>query len=111
MGKPGPETRLVAAIRKAVKERHPQAWVLKVHGSPYQPGGTPDLLLCIEGRLLSMEVKAPQQGESRARMLGRVTELQWTRIEEVRAAGGVAGVATSVEEALALVAKLDLTIS
>ena len=99
----GPETRLVNRIRAAILERHPGSWVVKVAGGPYQTAGIPDLLVCVQGRLLGIEVKAPRKGESMQALLRRVTPRQRATIRALTAAGAVAGVAHDVESALALV--------
>lgn len=94
--KPPLEKIVVNKIRDALKAADVK-WIMKTHGSPYQQSGVPDLL-CIApgtGRLVGIEVKRPN-GKWKA------TELQKKQIELIRDAGGVAGVATSVEEALAI---------
>ena len=65
------------------------AWCLKVHGSPYQRAGVPDLLCCHKGRFYAFEVKRP--GE-------RPTPLQSHELQQVQTAGGVSAVVTSVED-------------
>ena len=65
------------------------AWYLKVHGSPYQRAGVPDLLCCHKGRFYAFEVKRP--GE-------KPTPIQSHELEEVETAGGIATVVTSVED-------------
>lgn len=102
MSKPGPETLLVDRIRKAIKREHPTAWVMKVHGSPYQPAGIPDLLVVLDGHLTGIEVKAPRSAEATSATMARVTPRQWATIEALRRAGATAGVAFSVEAALRL---------
>lgn len=77
---------IIEALRSAGATVHPQT-------GAYGSRGTPDLLACYRGRFVAIEVKAPR---------GRLSELQAARIEAIRAAGGVAGVARSVDEALAL---------
>ena len=84
-----PETLLVQRIIKAL--RHEGAFVLKVHGGPYQVAGVPDLLCCVRGRLIGLEVKV---GSNNA------TPLQEKTMADIRAAGGIAAVVRSVEEAL-----------
>lgn len=64
-------------------------WWMKVHGDLFQKSGVPDILACINGRFVGIEVKRPG---------GRLSELQKYNIEHIRAAGGVAFVATSVDE-------------
>lgn len=51
--------------------------------------GYPDILCCVNGRFVSLEVK--QEG-------GRVSPLQLCRIAEIRAAGGCAEVVRSLED-------------
>lgn len=64
-------------------------WWMKVHGDLFQKAGVPDILACINGRFVGIEVKRPG---------GKVSALQEYNIEQIRASGGVAFVATSVEE-------------
>jgi hypothetical protein len=97
------EAGLVSRIVKAIKREYPLAWVFNVHGSPYQEGGIPDLLVCIDGYLLGLEVKHIKPGESREHALDRTTPLQRVKIARINAARGTADVVTSVEEAMALV--------
>lgn len=109
----GPETRLVKAITRAILSRWPDAYVIKVHGNPYQQAGTPDLLVVIAGRLTGIEVKYPRPGESREARERRVSARQRAEIARLRRAGAVAGMADSVEEALALIEEtlnIDLTL-
>ncbi|MGG3987713.1 VRR-NUC domain-containing protein [Bacillus smithii] len=65
------------------------AYYLKVHGSMYQPAGIPDILACINGRFVGIEVKRPH---------GVVSALQKANIQKIETAGGVAFVAYSVED-------------
>ena len=58
------------------------AWVFKVHGGPMQLRGVPDLVGCWNGVMFALEVKKP--GE-------RLTAIQAHIIEQIKAAGGVAG--------------------
>lgn len=66
------------------------AYHVKIHGSAYMPAGTPDILACIKGRFIGIEVKKPNGGV--------VSALQKLKIKQIKNAGGVALVATSVEE-------------
>lgn len=59
-----------------------------------QQRGVPDLVCCVDGLFVAMEVKRPG--------VGRLTDLQALTIERIRDAGGVAEVVTSVEEAAAV---------
>lgn len=66
-------------IVKALKQKG--AWILKTHGGAMQRGGIPDLLCCINGMFLGLELKASN---------GRVSELQKHNICEIRKSGGLA---------------------
>lgn len=66
------------------------AYHVKIHGSAYIPAGTPDILACVNGRFVGIEVKKPNGGV--------VSALQKLKIKQIKNAGGVALVATSVEE-------------
>lgn len=95
---------IVAKIVKALKVYGVQ-WLIKTHGGPHQTSGIPDIL-CIapgSGRFVGIEVKRPNG-------YGKATELQLAQIEKINQAGGVAGIATSVEEAIELVRKAETVI-
>src|SRR5690606_32712828 len=68
-----PETDLVNRIRKAVKAEFPDAYVVKIHGGPYQSGGLPDLAVILHGRYYGFEVKKQRLGESAEHAYGRAT--------------------------------------
>lgn len=86
----GPETRIVRRIIETL-EQWPRVWLFKVHGGPYQAAGIPDIIGVIDGRFVGIEVKAPGK---------TATKLQELVIRRIQQAGGIAGVATSVEEAI-----------
>jgi len=94
------ERALTDAIVKAIKRAHPDAWVFKVHGHPGQMVGVPDLLVCHRGRLVGLEVKLPQPGESAAHAVGRATPIQLAQLLAIRRAGGLAAVVLSVADSL-----------
>ncbi len=86
------ESSIMTSIMRELRRRG--AMVIKIHGDPYIPGGTPDLIGCVSGRCFVLEVKRP--GE-------KPRALQVQQLEKWRKAGAVAGVATSVKEAVYLV--------
>ncbi len=86
------ESSIVTSIMRELRRRG--AMVIKIHGDLYIPGGTPDLIGCVSGRCFVLEVKRP--GE-------KPRALQVQQLEKWRKAGAVAGVATSVKEAVYLV--------
>lgn len=102
MNEPVNESQLVKKIVLEVQKRYPDAWILKVHGGGYQRAGVPDVLLCVAGRFVAVEVKHRKPGESEEAMQRRVTARQRKEIEDIHRAGGVASVVSSVDEVLAL---------
>ena len=58
----------------------------KVHGSAFQEAGLPDLLGCVTGLYIGIEVKAPGK-------ISEVTPIQQYRLSQITAAGGL-GIAT-----------------
>lgn len=66
-------------------------WFIKIQGGCNNPStGVPDILACIDGHFIAIEVKRPYGGI--------VTEIQKQQIAAINRAGGVALVATSVDE-------------
>lgn len=93
------ERRLTTNILKTLRQRWPEAWWIKVHGGPMQQGGIPDIIGCVNGQLVGLEVKLPGGGHG-------VTDLQAHTMKQIRLAGGIAVVVTSVAEAEDLVTTL-----
>ena len=83
------ESSIVTSIMRELRKHG--AMVIKIHGDPYMPGGTPDLIGCASGRCFVLEVKRP--GE-------KPRALQVQQLEKWRKAGAVVGVVTSVREAV-----------
>lgn len=59
-------------------EEPPIGWYTKIWGGGYQKAGIPDIIACIRGEFLTIEVKA-QNGKPSA-----LQELNTTRIREVK---------------------------
>lgn len=76
-------------------------YVFKVVGSPLQQRGTPDLLVCWQGRFLAIEIKAVRPDTGRAE---KPTPLQLHEMAKVTAAGGRAVVVESLEQVIELLA-------
>lgn len=114
--KSGPETRLVKKMRDAGKAEYGSRFVsIKYHGSQYGEAGVSDLLCCLDGVFVACEVKAPesypvngQPSEERALAEGPTVK-QWAFIERIIAAGGIGGVAASVDGFLSLLALVHKT--
>ena len=69
--------------------KHVGFWTMKIHGGPYQVAGIPDILAIKDGRAFWYEVKRPG---------GKVSSLQLRRINELRQAGCVAEVVSTLAE-------------
>ena len=102
------ETALVTKIVKAIKRLYPSAWTFKVVGHPYQESGVPDLLVCVDGLLIGMEVKHVKPRESEQHARERATPKQRLHIKWINEAGGMAGVVTSVSDALEMIERARL---
>lgn len=66
-----------------------KAWHMKIHGSMFQKAGVPDIIACINGRFVGIEVKRPG---------GIVSEVQKYHIEKINKSGGAAFVAYSIDD-------------
>lgn len=66
------------------------AYHVKIHGSAFMPSGTPDILACVQGRFVAIEVKRPEGG--------RVSPLQKHKLELIERSGGVGIVARDVSD-------------
>jgi hypothetical protein len=101
MGKSGPETKLVAKMRKAGTDKYGKRLVLeKYHGNAYSKSGVSDLFGCLDGVFIAIEVKAPESyGNSAERALAEgPTVLQRKFVADVLKAGGTAGFAATKEQ-------------
>lgn len=74
-------------------------YVLNVGGGASTAKGTPDLIVCHHGLFVSIEVKRPDSSYG-------VTKPQEIRMRQIRAANGIALVATSVSEVATALAAL-----
>ena len=81
------ETVLRRRIVRALKTQWPLAWVW--HPDSRFTSGIPDLLICVEGNFLAIEVKTPR---------GRIAPIQHATLMKIRRAGGRAWIIRSVEE-------------
>jgi hypothetical protein len=92
-----PETKLYQACRKAILTQYPTDKIVKIHGGPYQEAGLPDLLILHGPFAVWAELKMPGK---------KPHILQWAQIQSIRRAGGIAFVAYSPEQILAVLARL-----
>ena len=56
------------------------AYFIKTHGDRFSKIGTPDILACVNGHFVGIEVKAEN---------GKPSELQLYHIEQIQRAGGI----------------------
>ncbi len=68
----------------------PHCFCWKEHGGIYGTSGIPDIIACIHGRFIALEVKTQK---------GKTTPLQEAAIRKIRSSGGFAFVVRSVDEA------------
>ena len=58
----------------------PNTWFFKVFGGGFQRSGIPDLICCVSGRFIALELKSDT---------GNPTALQQMNIRQINAAGGI----------------------
>lgn len=75
---------------------------MKQHGSAFTTVGTPDVLGCVAGRMVAVEVKRPG---------GRPTAAQVAQLAKWRRAGALALVATSADEVRAALEEAGLFVT
>ncbi len=85
------ESRLQRKIRKALESVYPGSFWFKVHGGPFQKAGLPDLIGCVQGQFVALEIKQPGK---------HPTVLQQRIILRILAADGAATSVTSIDEAI-----------
>ena len=87
-----PESRIQLRIQKAIRTKWPKAYVRKIHGSEFSSGGMADLVVCIDGYFIALEVKVDPDDWG--------SDLQVADGKEVIRAGGLWAIVTSPEEAI-----------
>lgn len=96
MANPPLESRIVKKILATLRSRG-GFWV-KVHGSPLQIAGIPDIIGCYRGRFVAFEVKRPG---------GKATKLQAYTMMKIREAGGVTSLIYSADDACQIIDRID----
>lgn len=66
-------------------------WAINIVGGVTQKRGTPDILACVQGLFVALEVKDPTGNHP-------VTSAQQINLRKIRSAGGIGAVVTSVDE-------------
>lgn len=93
MKHPVKESTIVASILRWLKSIS-RCFAWKTHGGMYGTAGIPDIIACVDGRFVALEVKTPT---------GRLTELQRGTLAKIRAAGGIAEKVTSLVEVQSII--------
>lgn len=75
----GPEKQFENEIKKFL-ESLSNTWFFKYWSGPYSKVGIPDIIACVNGRFVAIEVKASN---------GRASALQERNIKAIRACGGL----------------------
>jgi len=75
------------------------AWHIKTHGSLFSKAGVPDIIACVNGIFVAIEVKKTG---------GVVSELQKANIKLIQHAGGIAFVSYSLKETKQHLKELNL---
>lgn len=75
----GPEKLFENKVRKLLESNG--AYVVKHFGCAFTKSGVPDLLVCLNGKFLAIEVKAEK---------GKASDLQLHNIAQIQASGGIA---------------------
>ena len=86
-------------IKKALKAKYPEAFIVKISQSLYSQAGIPDILMIYNGHYFGFEVKRP--------VVGIPSKLQEETIRKITAAGGTALFVRWPEEAIQAVNQYD----
>ena len=84
-------------IKKALKRRYADAFVVKIAQGAYSEAGIPDVMCIVNGHYFGFEIKRP--------VLGAPTKLQEMTIRRIRTAGGTAAIVTWPEECFRVIDK------
>ena len=90
------ESAIISAIQKYLKTVE-NCFYWKEHGGMYGQAGIPDIIVCLNGKFIALEVKCEK---------GKVTVLQELTIRKIREAGGTAEAVRSAAEAKAVIERL-----
>lgn len=91
----GPETAVKVKIKAWLTEQG--AYFFSAAAGPFSVHGVPDIVVCLHGKFIGIEVKAPGKENN-------VTPNQKSHLAAIRRAGGIAFVASSVQDVIAQLA-------
>ena len=86
---PTPEASLTRSVRALLNAAG--IWHFKHWGGPMGEKGVSDIIGCYQGRMIALELKAPN---------GKVSYYQQRFLDSVKAAGGIALVVRSIEDVI-----------
>jgi hypothetical protein len=89
-----PETKIVRQIITTLCDNYPKGYFRKIHGNPFQHAGITDIIGCIQGYFIGLEVKTST---------GKTSKIQDLEGLEINQAEGIYSVVTSSAEALEVV--------
>jgi len=76
----------------------PNSWWLKVHGSPMQMAGVPDIIGCLDGHFVGIELKVGSN---------QTSKIQKFMIAKIKTAGGSTVVAYSLKEVRTFIERIQ----
>ncbi len=79
-----------------LRKKYPGAYLRKIHGNAFQHAGIPDIIGCVCGYFIALEVKTDE---------GRLSLIQELEGKEIIASKGIHGVVTDLEEAVEVIEK------
>ena len=91
------EKSIVAAIMRYIKTI-PHCFTWKTHGGMYGTAGMPDIIICLNGRFVALEVKTST---------GKLTKIQESTLNRIKDANGYAFKVTSLQEAKEIIKSLS----
>lgn len=94
-----PETRIVNQAIKALRENG--GWWVKIHGSPMQVSGIPDIIGCFAGHFVAIEVKQPSK-------MNTVSPRQEYIMSKIKGAGGYIATVDNEVDALRVIYQIGV---
>jgi len=98
------ESGITAAILDYLQLRG--AFVFKVWGGPVQRPGLPDIIACLKGRFMAIEVKVPQPLSTPKQVERFLSPAQRRQLDAIARAGGTALVITDVFDLIRLLERI-----
>jgi hypothetical protein len=94
----GPEGRLQKKMKEELQKAFPSSFWYKTHGSQFQQKGIPDLVGCVNGRFIGIEVKIPGKEKT-------LTKIQEHTIKLICDASGLSFMSTDIDYSIDMIRK------